>query len=47
MIGDRAIVVKSSSEQGYPILKIFKPKLIPFGKNKDDPVSVEIVYKKY
>ena len=47
MIGDRAIVIKSSSEIGYPILKIFKPKRIPLGKDKDEPVSFDIVYKKY
>ena len=47
MIGNRAIVIKSISETGYPILKIFKPKWIPIGKDKDEPVSFEIVYKKY
>lgn len=42
LIGDRAIVIKSTSETGYPTLKIFKPKRIP--NKAGDTVIYEIFY---
>ena len=42
IIGDRAIVIKSISENGYPALKIFKQKRIP--NKAGDTVIYEIFY---